>query len=140
MLDVPFTVADPNDFAALLLASLSLSSLFSGSLTPTLFTHAPFAPSSDMRAPLLWLALAVPAFASHDSFFGSSHDLVARAVKAKVIAVDSAPNRTATKGKTGECTQAYIDNKKSAYCKQSCPPNQWPLYREFGILSFSSCI
>ncbi|KAK4336324.1 extracellular matrix protein FRAS1 [Rhodotorula toruloides] len=79
--------------------------------------------------PLLWLALAVPAFASHDSFFGSSHDLVARAVKAKVIAVDSAPKRTVTKGKTGECTQAYIDNKKSAYCKQSCPPNQWPLYQ-----------
>lgn len=93
-----------------------------------------------MRAPLLWLALAVPALASHDSFFGSSHDIVARAVKAKVIAVDSAPNRTVTKGKTGECTQAYIDNKQSAYCKQSCPPNQWPLYREFGILSFSSCI
>ncbi|BGP26501.1 extracellular matrix protein FRAS1 [Rhodotorula toruloides] len=82
-----------------------------------------------MRAPLLWLALAVPVLASHDSFFGSSHDLVARAVKAKVVAVDSAPSHAAKKSKTGECTQAYIDNKKTAYCKQSCPLNQWPLYQ-----------
>ncbi|GAA6057436.1 hypothetical protein JCM3770_002463 [Rhodotorula araucariae] len=32
------------------------------------------------------------------------------------------------RSKTGECTQAYIDNKNSGYCKQACPLNQWPLF------------
>ncbi|BGP47334.1 hypothetical protein JCM10450v2_003186 [Rhodotorula kratochvilovae] len=32
------------------------------------------------------------------------------------------------RSKTGECTQAYIDNKNSGYCKQTCPLNQWPLF------------
>ncbi|BGP47344.1 hypothetical protein JCM10450v2_003196 [Rhodotorula kratochvilovae] len=32
------------------------------------------------------------------------------------------------RSKTGECTQAYIDNKNSGYCKHTCPLNQWPLF------------
>lgn len=131
MLEVQWRLAPLGDFAARRSFPLFPSSpVSSDSLAyprslPTLFSHYP----SDMRAPLLWLALAVPAFAAHDSLLGSSHDLVARAVQAKDIAISGTSNRTVTKGKTGECTQAYIDNKKTAYCKQSCPPNQWPLYR-----------
>ncbi|BGP47327.1 hypothetical protein JCM10450v2_003179 [Rhodotorula kratochvilovae] len=32
------------------------------------------------------------------------------------------------RSKTGECTQAYISNANSGYCKQTCPHNQWPLF------------
>ena len=52
------------------------------------------------------------------------------------------------RSKTGLCTQAYVDNKHSNYCKQTCPLNQVPLFgaciahsldRERSVLTVRVC-